>query len=81
MDNDGKGQYGIEGYFDADLLGQAPVQIVKKDSVGRPIGGYVSSDIEKNKNGIDVSLTIDRNIQKEIGTMLKRAVEGFRANK
>jgi stage V sporulation protein D (sporulation-specific penicillin-binding protein) len=81
VDNDGRGQYGIEGYFDDDLLGESPVQLVRKDSAGRPIGGYVTEEIDTNKSGIDISLTIDRNIQKEISSKLAKAVIDYRANK
>lgn len=81
VDNDGRGEYGIEGYFNSDLAGKSPVQIVKKDSIGRPIGGYIPDSDESNKNGVDLTLTIDRNIQKEIATKLDKAVKDFRANK
>lgn len=33
------------------------------------------------KNGVNISLTIDRNIQKEISKKLERAVKNFRANR
>lgn len=33
------------------------------------------------KNGVDVSLTIDRNIQKQVSTLLAQAVTSYRANK
>lgn len=33
------------------------------------------------KNGIDITLTIDRNIQKEISKILERNVKNFRANR
>ncbi len=81
VDNDGSGRYGVEGYFHEELSGKSPTQLVKKDSLGRPIGGYVSRDVESEKNGIDIELTIDRNIQKEISVRLKRAVQNFRADK
>ena len=52
-----------------------------KDSAGRPIGGYVGKDVVSLKSGADITLTIDRNIQKEISTRLANDVEKFRANK
>lgn len=52
-----------------------------KDSAGRPITGYLGTDLTGIKNSADISLTIDRNIQKEISTRLERAVKSFRANK
>lgn len=52
-----------------------------KDSGGRPIGGYLSKELITLKNGVDITLTIDRNIQKQVSTFLAHAVESFRANK
>lgn len=52
-----------------------------KDSAGRPITGYLGTDLAGIKNSADISLTIDRNIQKEISTRLERSVKSFRANK
>lgn len=52
-----------------------------KDSAGRPISGYAANDFLSTKSGVDVTLTIDRNIQKEISLMLEKAVRDFRANK
>lgn len=55
--------------------------MVTKDSAGRPIGGYLSKELITLKNGVDINLTVDRNIQKQISTLLAHAVESFRANK
>lgn len=38
VDGEGKGKYGVEGYFDELLQSESPTQIVTKDSAGRPIG-------------------------------------------
>lgn len=53
---------------------------VKKDSANRFIGGY---DLESvaNSEGIEIELTIDRNIQKEVSRILQESVQEFRANR
>ncbi|MBC7498207.1 penicillin-binding protein 2 [Candidatus Gracilibacteria bacterium] len=81
VDTEGKGRYGIEGYFEDDLQGESPIQYITKDIQGRPIRDYASSGSMILKNGIDVTLTVDRNIQKEISKRLESAVTRFRANR
>lgn len=81
IDGEGNGKYGIEGYFQNVLQTESPTERVTKDSAGRPIGGYLSNNLISKKNGSDITLTIDRNIQKEIATRLEKSVKTFRANK
>ncbi len=81
VDNDGQWRYGIEGYFESDLQWESPIQYITKDIQGRPIRDYASSGWLILKSGIDVTLTIDRNIQKEISKKLESAVTRFRANR
>jgi stage V sporulation protein D (sporulation-specific penicillin-binding protein) len=81
VDGDGIGRYGIEGYFEDLLQAESPTERVIKDNANRPIDGYVSRGLITSKNGIDISLTIDRNIQKEIWVRLERAIKQFKANK
>lgn len=81
VDNEGVGRYGIEGYFENDLQWEAPTQIVTKDSRGKPIRDYASSGALIMQNGVNISLTIDRNIQKEISKRLEKAVKAYKANK
>ena len=52
-----------------------------KDIAGRPIRDYVSENSLTLKSGVDVALTIDRNLQKEISRRLGEAIRSFRANK
>jgi cell division protein FtsI/penicillin-binding protein 2 len=54
---------------------------VVKDSANRPIDGYISRGLITSNHGVDIHLTIDRNIQKEISNRLRTAVEKFQANK
>jgi stage V sporulation protein D (sporulation-specific penicillin-binding protein) len=81
VDTEGRWRYGIEGYFEDDLQWESPIQYITKDIQGRPIRDYASSGSMIVKNGIDVTLTIDRNIQKEISKRLGSAVNRFRANR
>ena len=80
VDNDNIGRYGIESYFNDYLQGQQGERQTRKDAAGRTIGGYDLSE-KKMVGGADIKLTIDRNIQKEISTMLADGVREFRANK
>ena len=75
------GKYGIEGYFQDVLQTESSTARVTKDNKDRPIGWNISKEAISLKSGVDITLTIDRNIQKEISTRLARAVEKFRANK
>ncbi|MDD2908622.1 MAG: penicillin-binding protein 2 [Candidatus Gracilibacteria bacterium] len=80
VDNEGQGRYGIEGYFNDELRGQEGVKITKKDISGREIGLYEQPE-QKLVNGSDIKLTIDRNIQKELGRILEKGIKEFKANK
>jgi len=81
VDGEWKGKYGIEGYFEWDLQRESPVQTVIKDIAGRPIRDYVSEKSLTLKSWVDITLTIDRNLQKEISKRLGDAIRAFRANK
>jgi cell division protein FtsI/penicillin-binding protein 2 len=81
IDAQGKGRYGIEGYFDEILQIESPLQTVVKDIAGRPIRDYISSAALTLKSGSDIRLTIDRNLQKELSKRLSQAIKEFKANK
>lgn len=81
VDSEGVGRYGIEWYFESVLQKESPTQLITKDLRGRPIQDYVSAESLTTQNGADISLTIDRNIQKEISKRLENAVQRFRANR
>jgi len=58
----GSGKYGLEGYFDKELTGVDGFIKGEKDASGKPVG--LSDQIIKEViNGVDLELTIDRNIQ------------------
>lgn len=50
------------------------------DIAGRPIRDFISETPLTLKSGVDIALTIDRNIQKEISKRLKDAVIRYGAN-
>lgn len=81
VDGEGRGRYGVEGYFENVLQIESPIQTVIKDTAGRPIRDYVSENSLTLKSGVDITLTIDRNIQKEISHIADIAVQKYRANR
>jgi len=63
---DKQGQYGIEGYYDNTLRGK---EILTEQEKG-PSGFLDFSNLEQNSSGLDISLTIDPNIQYMAQTLL-----------
>ena len=80
VDNNGIGRYGIEAYFEKELQWRDGVRSAKKDIHGRTIENF-DLDNDRTINGSDITLTIDRNIQKYLGDRLERATKEFRANR
>ncbi|MDD4151992.1 MAG: penicillin-binding transpeptidase domain-containing protein, partial [Candidatus Gracilibacteria bacterium] len=81
LDNGGIGRYGIEGYFNNLLKGKEGSLITKKDTMGRVIDPSTLKEEEIRVAGANITLTIDRNIQKKVEEELEKGVEEFRANK
>ncbi|MBU0731311.1 penicillin-binding protein 2 [Patescibacteria group bacterium] len=73
-----KGQYGLEGYFEDTLSGEPGYLQTEKDAGGRflAIGDHM---IEEAKDGDNLILTIDKNIQFAVCERLKESVEGHGA--
>jgi cell division protein FtsI/penicillin-binding protein 2 len=69
-----KGQYGIEGYYDALLQGEDGYQEGKKDVWGRMLGKITEGGGE---DGSDLILTLDYNIQFIAEELLKRAYQNY----
>lgn len=68
VNDDGEGQYGIEGYWDDSLAGK------KKFWEGeRGLLGYFSPRLEGDIKGSDIFLTVDYNIQYQAEKLLKSA--------
>lgn len=81
VDGEWRGRYGVEWYFENDLQMESPIQTVIKDTAGRPIRDYVSENSLTLKSGVDITLTIDRNIQKELTRQAEEDRLKYRANK
>lgn len=76
--NERVGKYGVEGYFQATLAGQAGELVTEKDAAGRRLT-MVSTELKEARNGSDIVLTIDRAIQYEACAKIQEAVTRFEA--
>lgn len=80
VNNEGKGQYGLEGYYDEILRGKSGFLEAEKDTFGRWIPLGIKS-LEPAENGADLVLTIDRTIQYIIEEKLRDMIEKYSAEK
>ncbi len=78
VNNDGEGQYGIEGYLNRDLKGKPGHLSAKTDTNGVPIANVDNLD-KPSVKGTDVVLTLDRNIQAQAEKYLKDGVTAVKA--
>ncbi|TES96593.1 penicillin-binding protein 2 [Patescibacteria group bacterium] len=78
VDWDGKGRYGLEGYFNGSLKGKPGFLEAEKDQGGQLIS-IGNLNLDPPKNGDDLILTIDRTVQYEIEKRLKEGVQKFGA--
>ncbi|PIW95812.1 hypothetical protein COZ84_01485 [Candidatus Kuenenbacteria bacterium CG_4_8_14_3_um_filter_39_15] len=72
------GQYGIEGYFEDDLAGEAGKLLGDKDLFGRLIP-VASSELVQARDGANIVLTIDKAIQNKAYEIIKEAVAAYGA--
>lgn len=75
---DGKGQYGVEQYLDADLAGRNGMLKAITDSQGVPLSTQ-DNIVEEPHNGTSYVLTIDRYIQGVAQQALAKAVKDNQA--
>ncbi len=73
VDRDGKGQYGIEGYYDDILRGKENILEKEKGPGGYLINGF----IKPKGKGKDIVLTIDYNIQFMAEKLLQKTKENL----
>jgi cell division protein FtsI (penicillin-binding protein 3) len=78
VNNDGKGQYGLEEYLNADLSGRNGMLKAITDSQGVPLSTQ-DNVIEEPRNGTSYVLTVDRYIQGIAEKALKTAVSDNKA--
>lgn len=79
VDDQKKGQYGLEGYFDEELSGTEGYLSTELDTSGRFIAVGDKSIVEA-QDGDMLILTIDKNIQYKACSLLQEAVEKHQAN-
>ncbi len=76
--NERVGKYGLEGYFQSALAGQAGEITTEKDAAGRRLT-IASTELKEARDGNSVVLTIDRAIQYEACAKIQEAVARFEA--
>ncbi|MFA6296111.1 MAG: penicillin-binding protein 2 [Patescibacteria group bacterium] len=70
-----KGQYGVEGFYDNTLSGKNGFLQSEKNTLGEMISGNSKNLVQGAEDGSDIVLTIDRLIQDKVETVVKDAVE------
>ncbi len=76
VNNDGEGQYGIEGYLNDELSGEDGLLRAVTDARGIPLSTSDDNSVEvPAKDGTDVVLTIDRSVQRAVEEAVKSGVE------
>lgn len=78
VDDEKRGLYGVEGYYDDVLAGREGFLETEKDAVGRLVSvGY--KFLQEAEDGSDLVLTIDRLVQFKIERYLEEGVKEFGA--
>jgi stage V sporulation protein D (sporulation-specific penicillin-binding protein) len=77
-DNVRTGQYGIEGYWNVELAGEAGKLYGDKDLFGRIIP-VSSAELVEATDGVSVLLTIDKVVQNKAYEIIKKAIEDYGA--
>jgi cell division protein FtsI/penicillin-binding protein 2 len=78
VNNDGAGQYGVEGFLNTELSGKPGLLNAKTDTRGNPIA-TVDNIVQPPEHGKSFVLTMDRNIQAQAEKSLKSGVESVKA--
>jgi cell division protein FtsI/penicillin-binding protein 2 len=76
VDTEGKGNYGVEGYYNQELSGDSGAFFAEKDVKGRYIQVSAKSDPQ---DGRDLMLSVDRSVQNYSEELIKKSVEKFGA--
>ncbi|HEX6462035.1 MAG TPA: penicillin-binding protein 2 [Candidatus Saccharimonadales bacterium] len=81
VNREGKGQYGLEGALDNRLAGKDGLRTAVVDARGIPLTVSSKDDvITPPKNGDDIVLSVDRNIQAYIEKALAEGLKNAKAN-
>ena len=78
VDNDKRGLYGVEGYYNDILTGREGYLETEKDALGRLVS-VGNKFLEEAEDGSDLVLTIDRLIQFKVEKYLKEGIKEFGA--
>lgn len=76
VDTEGKGNYGVEGYYNQQLSGDSGAFFAEKDVKGNYIQISAKSD---PKDGNDLVLSVDRSIQKYAEDLISKSVKKYGA--
>ncbi|MBC7261682.1 MAG: hypothetical protein H5T63_06680, partial [Chloroflexi bacterium] len=76
VNDEGQASYGVEAYYHAFLAGKEGSRIVERDAMG-----CLRYKVRPAHDGMDLYLTLDRNIQAIVEEVLAQAVETNRAKK
>ena len=80
VNDDGQGQYGLEGYLNEELSGEPGLLKTITDARGIPLSTSDDGGIDVPVvNGSDITLTIDRSVQRAVEDVLKSGVERTRS--
>lgn len=79
VNNDGKGQYGVEGSLDKELSGENGLLKTVKDVNNIPLTIGDDNVRVAAKDGKNVVLTIDRNVQSNVERLVKESMDEYGA--
>lgn len=79
VDSSWEGRYGIEWYYNQILKGKEQNSYAKKDNAGKLIEP-LNLDEQANLAGANITLTIDRNIQKAVEEIIDVDIFDYQAN-
>lgn len=74
---DGKGTYGLEQQYDAELRGTGGEVVAERDVLGRILSPQDSQPV---KDGDSLVLTVDRNVQGFVEQTLQNAISTYKAD-
>lgn len=81
VNNQWEGNYGIEGYFNHIIAWKQTQKFSKKDTMWRVIDPFSFEDEATNLKWANITLTIDRNIQKAVEEIIDKDILTYKANK
>ncbi|MBU2595361.1 penicillin-binding protein 2 [Patescibacteria group bacterium] len=76
VDTEGKGNYGVEGYYNQELSGDSGAFFAEKDVKGRYIQISAKSDPQ---DGTDLVLSLDRSVEHYAEDLIKESVKKYGA--